>query len=107
MPDLPPALLELASNLQTHRRFLRELERAGASPGFQGLPQAIHDRHKDFIVAHRDSLARLDGAPFPEPLVEALVGFLDRQEVDLAGHPTARHLDCLQRVLRRGAALEL
>jgi hypothetical protein len=108
MPNLPNALLQLAADLRLHRHFLRELRRAESRPAFIQLPPRARERHRALTLGHEEADARIRAQAaghFPEPtLVEALVAFLDRQAVPLADHPTARHLDTLDRVLRRRLA---
>jgi hypothetical protein len=105
MPDLPPALLQLATELRVHRHFLRELRRAESKPAFSQLPPRARERHGLLTRGHEEAHARLRSQAAghcPEPtLVDALVTFLEREGQPLTGHPTARHLDLLERVFQR------
>jgi hypothetical protein len=105
MPNLPIALLQLATELRLHRYFLRELRRAESRPAFIQLPPRARERHRALARGHEEADARLrsqaeGGCPEPS-LVEALVAFLDRQAEPMVDHPTTRHLDTLDRVFRR------
>ena len=104
MPDLPPSLLDLATDLQVNRHLLRELRRTAQCPVFPHLPPRIQDRHRAYTTRHEATEAdlRRAHARFPDPgLLEALVGFLERQGELVVDLPAARHLRTLKGVLGR------